>query len=137
MWEQLGDRRYDAIVYCHVLEHLTDPLSTIALARKHLAPNGRFVVALPNVATWRMRLHLLSGRWEYADEGILDRTHVKFYTRKTAREMLASAGLEVERERLLIGEPRGGAIRKGIITAVRSVSPLATAPAFLFVARPV
>ena len=63
-WQALGERRYDAIVFCHVLEHLTDPLAALEHARRHLASNGRIVVVLPNVATWRMRWHLLRGRWD-------------------------------------------------------------------------
>src|ERR1700678_4223259 len=54
-WNALADRQYDAIVFCHVLEHLTDPLLALRLASEHLSARGRFVIVLPNVATWRMR----------------------------------------------------------------------------------
>jgi 2-polyprenyl-3-methyl-5-hydroxy-6-metoxy-1,4-benzoquinol methylase len=135
-WRALGDRRYDAIVFCHVLEHLTDPRAAIDLACARLAPGGRLVVALPNVATWRTRLHLLRGRWDYTDEGILDRTHVKFYTLKTARELLEGANLRLLSAKLMQGPPSGNVLRRAIVRGVRTMSRLATAPAFLFVAEP-
>ncbi len=135
-WQALDNRRYDAIVFCHVLEHLTDPLAALALARRHLASGGRFVIVLPNVATWRMRWRLLMGQWEYADEGILDRTHVKFYTLDTAREFVASAALRVRHEVLLGTPPAGRALRQLLVRSFRALSARATAQAFLFVAEP-
>jgi 2-polyprenyl-3-methyl-5-hydroxy-6-metoxy-1,4-benzoquinol methylase len=135
-WGELGTRRYDAIVFSHVLEHLVDPFAALALARKHLIPGGRFIVVLPNVATWRTRWELLMGRWDYADEGILDRTHVKFYTLKTARELLVDAGLCVQKEQLFSMPPAGNAIRRLLVRGVRRVSPEATTHSFLFVAIP-
>jgi hypothetical protein len=83
-----------------------------------------------------MRWHLLAGRWDYADEGILDRTHVKFYTLKTARELLVSAGLRVRTETLLVSPPGGKALRRFLVRRVRSLSDAATAQSFLFVTDP-
>ncbi len=135
-WAQLGDVRYDAIVFCHVLEHLTDPHAALAHARRHLAGHGRIVIVLPNVATWRMRWSLLTGRWDYADEGILDRTHVKFYTLDTARQFVKGAGLRILDEQLLGTPPGGGALRRLIVRGIRGLSARATAQAFLFVTEP-
>jgi len=135
-WQELAGQRYDVIVFCHVLEHLTDPFAALALAGQYIESSGRFVIVLPNVAIWRLRWHLLTGRWEYADEGILDRTHVRFYTRKTARELLAAAGLRICEERLLGGPPGGNALRRWIVRAVRGLAATATSSAFLFVAKP-
>jgi SAM-dependent methyltransferase len=135
-WKALDGQRYEAIVFCHVLEHLTEPLLALRLAGEHLASGGRFVVVLPNVATWRMRWHLLTGRWEYADEGILDRTHVRFYTLKSARELLSSAGLFIRDEWLLVAPPAGNVIRQLLVRGVRRLSHAATAQAFLFVTEP-
>jgi 2-polyprenyl-3-methyl-5-hydroxy-6-metoxy-1,4-benzoquinol methylase len=135
-WQALGERRYDAIVFCHVLEHLTDPLAALEHARRHLASNGRIVVVLPNVATWRMRWHLLRGRWDYADEGILDRTHVKFYTLDSARAFVTGAGLQIREERLLGTPPGGSALRRLLVRSLRRLSDRATAQAFLFVTAP-
>jgi 2-polyprenyl-3-methyl-5-hydroxy-6-metoxy-1,4-benzoquinol methylase len=132
-WAALGEERYEAILFCHVLEHLTEPLVALNLAVQRLANRGCVVIVLPNVATWRMRWHLLSGRWEYADEGILDRTHVKFYTLKSARDFIAGAGLVVREEKLLVSPPAGNAFRQLLVRRFRSLSDAATAQAFLFV----
>jgi 2-polyprenyl-3-methyl-5-hydroxy-6-metoxy-1,4-benzoquinol methylase len=135
-WRALGAPQYQAIVFCHVLEHLTEPLVALKLACESLSPGGHLVIVLPNVATWRMRLHLLAGRWDYADEGILDRTHVKFYTLKSARELLADAHLRIRKEQLLVMPPAGGALRRLLVRGVRKLSSVATTQAFLFVAVP-
>jgi len=135
-WRALGTPKYEVIVFCHVLEHLTEPLVALKLASERLSPSGHFVIVLPNVAIWRMRMHLLAGRWDYADEGILDRTHVRFYTLKSARELLAEAHLRVREERLLVMPPGGAALRRLLVRGVRRLSRSATTHAFLFVATP-
>jgi 2-polyprenyl-3-methyl-5-hydroxy-6-metoxy-1,4-benzoquinol methylase len=87
---------FDAIVCGDVLEHLTDPLSALASLNSRLSTGGRIVVSVPNVAHLWVRLSLLVGRFEYTDRGILDRTHVRFFTRRTLIAMLAQAGLSIE-----------------------------------------
>jgi 2-polyprenyl-3-methyl-5-hydroxy-6-metoxy-1,4-benzoquinol methylase len=86
---------YDAIVYGDVLEHLTDPLPVLVAINRALAPDGRVVVSVPNVAHLWVRLQLLRGRWDYGDRGILDRTHQRFFTRRTFVHFLEDAGLTV------------------------------------------
>lgn len=88
---------FDAIVYGDVLEHLVDPLRVLRALDERLAPGGRVVVSMPNVAHLWVRLSLLLGRFEYADRGILDRTHLRFFTERTLRELLDAAGLRVLR----------------------------------------
>src|SRR5215813_10329262 len=73
---------FEAIVYRDVLEHLTDPLPVLVAINRSLAPAGRVVVSVPNVAHLWVRLQLLRGRWNYDDRGILDRTHLRFFTRR-------------------------------------------------------
>lgn len=87
---------FDAIVYGDVLEHLADPLSVVTALNHTLAPGGVVIVSVPNVAHLWVRLSLLLGRFDYADRGILDRTHLRFFTRRTFLEFLAQAGLTVE-----------------------------------------
>jgi len=89
---------FDAIVYGDVLEHLVDPGRVLAALGRALAPDGVAVVSVPNVAHLWVRLNLLAGRFEYADRGILDRTHLRFFTRRTLRALLHGAGLRVVRE---------------------------------------
>jgi 2-polyprenyl-3-methyl-5-hydroxy-6-metoxy-1,4-benzoquinol methylase len=87
---------FDAIVYGDVLEHLSDPLPVLVTLNRSLAPGGRVIVSVPNVAHLWVRLSLLLGRWEYADRGILDRTHVRFFTRRSFVRFLGDAGLAIE-----------------------------------------
>lgn len=89
---------YDVIVCADVLEHLRDPTGVLAALAALLRPGGSVVVSLPNVGFWRNRLALLRGRWDYTDQGILDRTHLRFFTPATARVMATDAGLEVHAE---------------------------------------
>lgn len=86
---------FEAIVYGDVLEHLSDPKATLRALDQTLAPGGTVIVSVPNVAHLWVRLSLLAGRFDYADRGILDRTHLRFFTRRTLLELLRSAGLRV------------------------------------------
>jgi 2-polyprenyl-3-methyl-5-hydroxy-6-metoxy-1,4-benzoquinol methylase len=88
--------RFDAIVFGDVLEHLSDPLSALRSAIANLEPGGLVLVSVPNIAHLFVRLSLLLGRFDYADRGILDRTHLRFFTRRTFLSLLAQAGLVVE-----------------------------------------
>jgi 2-polyprenyl-3-methyl-5-hydroxy-6-metoxy-1,4-benzoquinol methylase len=99
---ELGDRKFDKILLLDVLEHLPNPEKALALAASLLKPNGHLVVSVPNVANLTIRLMLLFGIWEYHDRGILDRTHLRFYTRKTARALLESCGFRVVRQRMTV-----------------------------------
>ena len=91
---------FDAIVYGDVIEHLSDPLPVLMSVDQHLGPDGRVVVSVPNVAHLWVRLGLLMGRFDYEDRGILDRTHLRCFTRKTFLALLAAAGLTVEELRV-------------------------------------
>ena len=88
---------FDAIVYGDVLEHLREPARVLAALDHYLAPGGRVVISVPNVAHLWMRLSLAAGRFEYGERGILDRTHLRFFTRRSLASLLASAGLVVVR----------------------------------------
>ncbi len=87
---------YAAIVYGDVLEHLSDPLPVLVALNRTLSADGRVIVSVPNVAHLWVRLSLALGRWDYADRGILDRTHLRFFTRRTLLAILRDAGLGVE-----------------------------------------
>jgi 2-polyprenyl-3-methyl-5-hydroxy-6-metoxy-1,4-benzoquinol methylase len=93
--EALGGRKFDLIVFADVLEHMIDGRSVIERFLPYLEEDGQILVSLPNVAAWTVRLGLLAGRFEYQSSGILDDTHVRFFTRKSAVELCESAGLEV------------------------------------------
>jgi len=87
----------NAILCLDVLEHLVDPWSTIAKLTEFLAPDGVFIASIPNVQNYRVLLPLLRGRWEYTAEGLLDRTHLRFFTRASAIELMECSGLAVDR----------------------------------------
>jgi 2-polyprenyl-3-methyl-5-hydroxy-6-metoxy-1,4-benzoquinol methylase len=79
---------FDLIVLSHVIEHLVHPERVLGDAANRLAPGGVLAVALPNIAFFKMRWQLLRGRFDYAEGGIMDSTHVKFYTFKSGAELL-------------------------------------------------
>jgi 2-polyprenyl-3-methyl-5-hydroxy-6-metoxy-1,4-benzoquinol methylase len=91
------DGRFDAIVCGDVLEHLAQPARALRALAAALAPGGAAVVSVPNVAHLWMRLSLLAGRFEYAERGILDRTHLRFFTERSLRALVGEAGLAVTR----------------------------------------
>jgi 2-polyprenyl-3-methyl-5-hydroxy-6-metoxy-1,4-benzoquinol methylase len=92
---ELGEERFDVIVAADVLEHLKDPLGVLRRLRSLLSPEGFFVVSLPNIAHAGVRLALLQGRFEYRDLGLLDRTHLRFFTHESIAEMFDEAELAV------------------------------------------
>ncbi|HVE71260.1 MAG TPA: class I SAM-dependent methyltransferase [Thermoanaerobaculia bacterium] len=91
----LGDAQYDVIIFADVLEHLPWPVSALKSYLRWLAPGGSVIISLPNVGLWSVRLAHLFGRWEYDETGVLDRTHLRFFTRRSARWLVSQAGLEI------------------------------------------
>lgn len=87
-----------ALVCADVLEHVPQPDRLLpSLLRTYLPTGGTIIVSLPNVAYWFVRASLLMGRWEYADKGILDRTHLRFFTARTATRLLEDARVRIRR----------------------------------------
>jgi 2-polyprenyl-3-methyl-5-hydroxy-6-metoxy-1,4-benzoquinol methylase len=100
---ELGGDRFDVIVAADVLEHLKDPLRALRRLRAFLAPDGFFVISLPNVAHGSVRLALLAGRFPYQRVGLLDETHLRFFTRESIDELLDESELgaaEIYRQQL-------------------------------------
>jgi len=94
----LDGKRFDKILLMDVLEHISAPQVVLRDCRKVLKPHGLILVCVPNIANISVRLMLLAGRFNYTERGILDRTHLRFFTRKTAHQMLTDNGYEVVRE---------------------------------------
>jgi len=92
---QLSERRFDLILFADVLEHLPDPGAVLARFVDLLTDGGRVIVSVPNVAAWTVRLGLLRGRFAYQRSGILDDSHLRFFTRESAIELCRDAGLQV------------------------------------------
>lgn len=88
---------FDCVVFNDVLEHLVDPWEALRVTRSLLAPDGVVVAVIPNVRHLRAVAPLvLRGRWDYTDTGLLDRTHLRFFTRATMVELFESTGYDVE-----------------------------------------
>lgn len=95
---------FDVVLLGDVLEHLRDPLRTLTDAVSLLAPAGRVVISVPNVAHIDVRLMLLEGRWDYQGTGLLDATHLRWFTKASLRRLLHDAGLAAVRlDRVRIG----------------------------------
>lgn len=88
--EDLQEARCDTLVFSHVLEHLKNPAQVLARFVKILQPGGCCVIAVPNVLNWRQRLQFLRGRFEYETAGVMDDTHLRFFTFYTAAPYLLS-----------------------------------------------
>lgn len=97
---------FQTILCLDVLEHLVDPWKIVARLHKALAPGGVIVASVPNVRHYSALLPLAFGnRWDLADDGILDRTHLRFFVRDTAIALMTSSGLKLEEVR---GNAPGG-----------------------------
>lgn len=89
---------FDRIIFADVLEHLVDPWHVLEQMHSLLAPNGRVLLSVPNIAHWIARLNLLVGRFDYTDGYLMDRTHLRWFTWKSAKAMATSTGYRVVEE---------------------------------------
>lgn len=100
--EQLPDAEFatlfpsDCWVFGDCLEHLRDPWAVLRRIRERLDPDGCLVTCIPNAQHWSVQWRLLSGNFRYEDSGLLDRTHIRWFTRQTMLEMFAESGWAVE-----------------------------------------
>jgi hypothetical protein len=85
----------DCIVYGDVLEHLRDPWALLATQRNYLSENGTVLVCMPNVEHWSFAFRLLAGKFDYDDQGLFDRTHLRWFTPRNMAKALTDAGLEL------------------------------------------
>jgi glycosyltransferase involved in cell wall biosynthesis len=88
-------RKFDVILLADVLEHLIDPLEMLREAEARLSDGGTVLVSLPNAVHWSVRLQVASGKFDYTNKGLLDRGHIRFFTRASAERLFAEAGLRV------------------------------------------
>lgn len=93
----LSPHSYDLLVLGDVLEHLQDPWATLKKLTQWLRPSARVICSLPNMNHWSIFAELLSGHFRYRDDGILDRTHLRFFTLRESLALLEGANLHVER----------------------------------------
>jgi 2-polyprenyl-3-methyl-5-hydroxy-6-metoxy-1,4-benzoquinol methylase len=100
--EALRGRSFDKVLLQDVLEHLRHPETLLQDCAGVLKPNGQLLVSVPNIANITVRLSLLFGRFQYAERGILDKTHVRFFTRRTAKLLLQDNGYEIQKSLVTI-----------------------------------
>lgn len=114
---QLPDGYFDTIICADVLEHLVDPWQVLNDLKAKLAPGGELVASIPNIRHWSVVSRLLEGRWEYADAGILDRTHLRFFTWHDCMLMFEKAGYSINQgEATMLNGDNG--IPEEIVTAL-------------------
>lgn len=88
---------FDTILALDVLEHLVDPWSVVAQLHQALKPDGQLIASIPNVRNYQVVLPLvLRNRWTLKDSGLLDRTHLRWFVRQSAIELMTSSGLALE-----------------------------------------
>ena len=92
---ELGDGRFDAVLFADVLEHLRDPAAMLRRARPFVAEGGAVVASIPNIVHISVRLALLGGEFRYRELGLLDDTHVRFFTRESIVDLFESEGFVV------------------------------------------
>ena len=89
---QIAPGSFDAIVCADVLEHLREPGRLLEQAREWLTPDGRLIASIPNVRHHSVVRSLLQGNWTYESAGLLDRTHLRFFTRREIEKLFHRAG---------------------------------------------
>jgi len=114
--------RFDVVLLLDVLEHLRDPLAALNRARVLLAPNGRLIVSIPNVAHGAVRVSLMSGSFSYTETGLLDKTHLRFFDRRSVETLMRNARLRIV-ERLRV--------TRALTETEIAIDPAAVAPAIL------
>ncbi|MBS1858394.1 MAG: methyltransferase domain-containing protein [Acidobacteria bacterium] len=144
--DAFGRGRFDRVLLLDVLEHMAQPERLLAEARAATAQGGEIVISVPNVANITVRLKLLCGRFDYEERGILDRTHLRFFTRRTARRFLEENGCEVLETRATVMPLElvfGLSPENSLMRAINAVCALFTAAMprlfgyqWVFVARP-
>ena len=90
--ELLGEEKFDVVVFGDILEHLRNPWQILEETRELLKPDAYIVASIPNIAHGAIRLALLQGKFEYSDFGILDNTHLRFFTKDTVEELFEKTG---------------------------------------------
>jgi 2-polyprenyl-3-methyl-5-hydroxy-6-metoxy-1,4-benzoquinol methylase len=100
--ERLKPYRFDRIMLQDILEHVRNPKQIMRDCAALLADNGQVLISIPNVANVTIRAALLFGRFEYSERGILDKTHVRFFTRASARRFIVQCGYEIVEQRATV-----------------------------------
>ena len=104
---ELAGEEFDVVLFADVLEHLKEPADVLRRVRPFVAANGVVVASIPNIAHASVRLALLGGEFRYREWGLLDDTHLRFFTRASIQDLFEETGYTVThwmRQRLDVGE---------------------------------
>jgi len=96
-WAEM-ENTFDYIIFADVLEHLRDPLSVLEATYPLLKDTGSILISIPNIGHNAVLIDLWNGKWNYRGTGILDDTHLKFFTRSSLKTMVESAGFAIKNE---------------------------------------
>ncbi|MBN1941233.1 MAG: class I SAM-dependent methyltransferase [Candidatus Diapherotrites archaeon] len=107
---------FDVALFGDVLEHLKNPEGTLGKTGRILGKNGRVIASIPNIANWKIRLGLLGGKFDYAEQGILDKTHLKFFTLKNAKKLFNENNFVIEKILTVPSAPVPGSSAKRLLS---------------------
>jgi GT2 family glycosyltransferase/2-polyprenyl-3-methyl-5-hydroxy-6-metoxy-1,4-benzoquinol methylase len=103
--ETFGDEKFDVAMFGDVLEHLLDPEAVLVKVASLLSPNGYVVASIPNVAHASILLNLMAGEFRYTELGLLDKTHLRFFTRSSTEAMFRQTGYRIGLWRRIVLDP--------------------------------
>ncbi len=89
------ERYFDCIVMGNVLEHMVDPVKVLKELKRYLSDEGFLIYSVPNIVNWHSRFTIFSGKFEYADSGVFDRTHLHFYNFNAAKRLATDSGYSI------------------------------------------
>jgi len=93
---QLPKNYFDCIIFNDVLEHLVNPYEVLEALKQNLAPNGVIVSSIPNARYWRVfKMYVFGKNWKYENDGVMDRTHLRFFTKRSISEMFENLKYDV------------------------------------------
>jgi 2-polyprenyl-3-methyl-5-hydroxy-6-metoxy-1,4-benzoquinol methylase len=121
----LTGEKFEVILAGDVLEHLREPGALMKALRHNLHPEGYWVISVPNIAHWSVRKELLQGRFNFTETGVMDRTHLRWFTVDTLRRMVEEAGYKVQEMEAVYTLPMQDALRiRGVASRLRRTKKL-------------
>lgn len=120
-WENEIEGTFDYILFADVLEHLKDPEKVLQLATTFLKPTGSILTSIPNIGHSAVIMSLLDGEFDYATYGLLDSTHIHFFTRKSIATMMTNCGLGCVAEQNSTENPGNTELRKFFIKHLSAI----------------
>jgi len=95
---ELPDNYFDCVLFFDVLEHLVNPYELLTEIKPKLSSRGVIICSIPNIRYYRVfKSYLISGEWNYKDHGVLDKTHLRFFTKKSIEQMFRILKYDIER----------------------------------------